>query len=149
MPRSLSACTITSEPGRMTARSRAPEATGRTLPVSRLICSADGGGAAVSTVAFCAASRSGIGTEEPSAAAPAAAVAAPFKNPRRFTAVLFGLVIGASPVITNRRVRMFVERQDYASTIADIKGSRRTVRSAKELAQEDFRAFGTDLEVRH
>jgi len=57
----------------------------------------------------------------PSAAAPAAAVAAPFRNPRRFTAIFFGFVIGASPVNRCRRVRTFVERQDYASTIADIK----------------------------
>jgi hypothetical protein len=96
-----------------------------------VICSADGGGADASTVAFCAASRSGIGTEEPSAAAPAAAVAAPFRNPRRFTAVLFGLVIGASPVNTNRRVRRFVERQDYASTIADIKEPRDVLSGAR------------------
>jgi len=34
---------------------------------------------------------------------------------------LFGFVIGASPVIRYTRVRMVVERQDYASTIADIK----------------------------
>src|SRR5262245_34875188 len=140
IPRSRITCTIRSEPGRMTVRSRAP-ATGRTLPASRLTCSADGGGAELFALPFCAASRSGIGTEVPSAAAPAAAVAAPFRNPRRFTAIFFGFVIGASPVNRCRRVRTLSSGRIMPRPSLISKSSR--------SAKQDLRAFRTDLEGSH
>src|SRR5687767_215877 len=92
MPRSLSTCTIRSDPGRTAAR-ELPTAGGRTAPASRSSCAADGGGAgefdrpAPAGGDGCA-SRVCAPVSETCvamAAAPAAAVAAPFRKPRRLT----------------------------------------------------------------
>ena len=91
MPRSLRTWTIRSEPGLTAARAPAASAGGRTAPASRSICCAVGGGTGASMAAPPAAACCGvpaIGASPPAAAAPTAAVAAPFRNPRRFTLCL-------------------------------------------------------------
>src|SRR6185503_8077769 len=94
IPRSRRTCTMRSEPGRTTARW--PGRTGgRTLPASRSSCAGEGGGAASGeTFVPCAETAPASGPLV-NAAAPAAAVAAPFRNPRRVTGccVFFVLAI--------------------------------------------------------
>src|SRR6266850_5018127 len=108
IPRSRRTCTMRSEPGRTTARW--PGRTGgRTLPASRSTCAGEGGGAGSGeTFVPCAATAPASGPLV-SAAAPAAAVAAPFRNPRRVTGrcVFFDLAIfRASPENTSARATM-------------------------------------------
>src|SRR6266850_6463628 len=100
MPRSRRTWTIRSDPGRTTARSPDRGATGgRTLPASRSTCPGEGGGAeSGAALLSCPAAALATGTLV-SAAAPAAAVAAPFKKPRRVTAlsVFFDFAIFEPP----------------------------------------------------
>src|SRR5687767_13477494 len=91
IPRSLRTWTIRSEPGLTAARAPGITAGGRTAPASRAICSAVGGGGGALPPADPSCVACGVpalGAAPPAAAAPTAAVAAPFRNPRRLTLCL-------------------------------------------------------------
>src|ERR1044071_1754762 len=94
-PRSRKTSTIRSEPGRTTARWPGRIEVGRTLPASRSTCAGEGGGADSCEGVVPCAEAALVSGPLVSAAAPAAAVAAPFRKPRRVTGpcVLFDLAL--------------------------------------------------------
>src|SRR5262245_6817732 len=112
MPRSLRTCTIRSDPGRTAARAL-PPVGGRTEPASRSSWVGDGAGACAAAPAGgaaagalpCGEAVASVDGTVAIAAAPAAALAAPFRNPRRFTASFLDFTVG-SPRARAQDLRM-------------------------------------------
>src|SRR5439155_8110377 len=97
---------------------------GGTLPASRCTCSGVGAGAGAGAApcpappARCAASASDIGTVVARAAAPAAAVAAPLRKPRRSTEAFVDFAICRTPAAygnENRNRPIILRRPAYVN----------------------------------